>query len=114
MNTPQAVDRLPWRPHPTSKGVEIKPMVTRKKTGSDVTCMLVLIPAGANVQEHNHAGQADILYPLEGKGRMWIQGEEPFDLMPGIIVHVPACTPHKIFEVKETLLIYDVFQPALF
>jgi quercetin dioxygenase-like cupin family protein len=114
MDIPQSVDNLPWRPHPIAKGVKIKPLITREDTGSDVTCMLVQVPAGVNVPEHIHDDQADILYPLEGKGRMWIQGQAPFDLVPGIIVHVPAGTPHKIEEVEETLLVYDVFQPALF
>jgi quercetin dioxygenase-like cupin family protein len=109
----QKVDTVPWLPHPTAKGVEIKPLVSRKDTGLNVTCMLVRVPAGVDVPEHVHPDQSDILYPLEGKARMWVAGGESFILQPGTIVRVPQNTPHKIYEVTEPLLIYDVFQPAL-
>jgi len=113
MDIMQKVDALPWLPHPTAKGVKIKPMVSHKDTGLNVTCMLVQVPAGAEVPEHVHPDQADILYPLEGKARMWVAGGDGFDLQPGVIVRVPQNTPHKIYDVTQSLLIYDVFQPAL-
>jgi quercetin dioxygenase-like cupin family protein len=80
-----------WRPHPVAKGVTIKPLVTKSEDGLNVTCMLVKIPAGVEVPEHIHAGT--------------------FPLKPGIVVRVPKGTKHKIFNVAEELLIYDVFQP---
>jgi quercetin dioxygenase-like cupin family protein len=113
MEITEKVDALPWVMHPTAKGVEIKPLVSQKDTGLDVTCMLVSVPQGVEVPEHVHPGQVDILYPLQGKARMWVAGGEIFDLEPGVIVRVPRNTPHKIFDVTEALLIYDVFQPAL-
>jgi quercetin dioxygenase-like cupin family protein len=109
----QNVDALPWLPHPKAKGVKIKPLVSRKDTGLNVTCMLVQVPAGIEVPGHVHPDQADILFPLEGKARMWVAGCDGFDLQPGVIVRVPPNTPHKIYDVTQALLIYDVFQPAL-
>ena len=107
------VDHISWQPHPTANGVEIKPLISKKEDSLNVTCMLVSVPAGTEVPEHIHENQDDILYPLKGNAAMWIEGKETFSLEPGVIVRVPKGTKHKIFEVTEDLLIYDVFSPAL-
>jgi quercetin dioxygenase-like cupin family protein len=100
-----------WRPHPVAKGVTIKPLVTKSEDGLNVTCMLVKIPAGVEVSEHIHEEQVDILYPIQGQAEMLVEGAGTFPLKPGIVVRVPKGTKHKIFNVAEELLIYDVFQP---
>lgn len=102
-----------WLPHPTAKNVSIKPLVSEKEDGVGVTCMLVRIPAGMEVPEHIHEEQDDILYPLEGRAVMWVEGTRPFPLEPGVIVRVPKGTKHKIEQVSEDVLLYDVFSPAL-
>ena len=107
------LDSISWLPHQIAQGVRIKPMITQKEDNLDVTCMLVDIPAGAEVPEHVHETQDDILYPLSGKGTMWIDGAGEFTLEPGQIIRVPKDTKHKITRVTEALLIYDVFCPAL-
>jgi quercetin dioxygenase-like cupin family protein len=107
----KTVEDIPWRPHPVAKGVTIKPLVTKKEDDLNVTCMLVKIPPGAEVPEHIHEEQVDILYPIRGLAEMVVEGAGQFALKPGIIVRVPRGTKHKIFNVTEELLIYDVFQP---
>ena len=106
-------DAMSWMPHPIAEGVSIKKLVTKKKHEADVTCLLVSVPKGKEVPEHVHEKQVDILYPLKGKAMMWVEGGEAFDLKPGIIVRVPKGTRHKIFDVSEDLVIYDVFWPSL-
>ena len=113
MKADRSVESIAWRPHPTADGVEIKPMISKGEHGLDVTCMLVRVPAGKEVPEHIHAEQDDILYPLKGKATMWVEGTGEFSLEPGVIVKVPPGTKHKITDVEEELLIYDVFFPAL-
>ena len=108
-----SVDSISWLPHQFAAGVRIKPLVTQKEDLLDVTCMLVDVPAGIEVPEHIHETQDDILYPLSGKGVMWIDGEGEFTIEPGLIIRVPKGTRHKITAVTEALLIYDVFFPAL-
>jgi len=105
-------DSLSWAPHPIAEGVEIKPLVTKKNDGLDVTCVLVKIPAGKEIPEHIHEAQADILYPLQGSAQMYVEGAGSFQLKPGMVVRVPMGARHKISNVTEALLIYDVFQPA--
>lgn len=104
---------IPWSPHPVAAGVEIKPMISMGEHGLDVTCMLVRVPAGKEVTEHIHAEQDDILYPLEGKAMMWVEETGEFSLVPGVVVKVPPGKKHKITDVEEDLLLYDVFFPAL-
>lgn len=107
------IDDLPWKPHSLAEGVMIKPLVTKSATGADVTCMLVKIPAGAYIPEHVHETQEDIVYPLSGKGKMFVEGTGEFDLAPGIIVRVPKGRKHRVFDVTEELTVFDVFSPAL-
>jgi quercetin dioxygenase-like cupin family protein len=113
METCREVEKIPWMPHPVLKEIGVKPLITKKDLGLDVTCMLVRVPAGQEVPEHVHETQDDILYPLEGHATMWVDGTGTFPLRPGVIVRVPVNTKHRIYDVKESLLVYDVFCPAL-
>jgi len=113
MKTHCLVDSISWLPHQLAPGVRIKPMITQKEHQLGVTCMLVDIPAGIDIPEHIHETQDDILYPLSGKGIIWIDGEGEFPIEPGLIIRVPKGTRHKITAVTEAMLIYDVFFPAL-
>lgn len=108
----RSVDKISWMPHPTATGVEIKPLITKREQGLDVTCMLVNVPRGTEVPVHIHDGQDDILYPMKGRARMWVEGTGEFALEPGIIVRVPKGVEHRIFDVREDLTVYDVFCPA--
>lgn len=109
----QFVETISWQPHPTAEGVSIKPLVSKKKENTNVTCMLVQVPKGKEVSEHIHQEQDDILFPLKGNATMWVDGNGSFSLEPGVIVRVPRGTKHKIIEIKEDLLIYNVFYPCL-
>jgi len=113
MKTHCLVDSFSWLPHQLAPGVRIKPMITLKEHQLGVTCMLVDIPVGIDIPEHIHETQDDILYPLSGKGIMWIDGEGEFPIEPGLIIRVPKGVRHKITDVTEAMLIYDVFFPAL-
>jgi len=107
------VEKLLWESHPFAQGVRIKPLISEKNDGINVTCMLVQIPKGKEVPEHIHDRQDDILYPIKGKGVIWVEGSGSYSLEPGVVVRVPKGTKHKIVEIKEELLLYDVFSPAL-
>ncbi len=107
------IDEIPWKPHPVVPGVSIKPLISSKEHNLNVTCMLVNVPVGNVVPEHIHQEQDDILFPLQGKAVMWVEGVGDFSLEPGVIVRVPKGKKHKIADVVEELLIYDVFFPAL-
>jgi quercetin dioxygenase-like cupin family protein len=108
----KTVGDISWRPHPIAEGVNIKPLATKSEDDLNVTCMLLRIPPGKEIPEHIHEEQVDILYPMQGESEMYVEGTGTFPLKPGIVVRVPKGTKHKISNVTEELLIYDVFQPA--
>jgi len=108
----KTIDEISWRPHPLVKEVNIKPLATKSEDGLNVTCMLVRVPAGIEIPEHIHEEQVDILYPIQGKAQIGVEEAGTFSLKPGCIVRVPKGTKHRIFNVTEELVVYDVFQPA--
>jgi quercetin dioxygenase-like cupin family protein len=113
MEINRKTDDIAWAPHPVAQGISIKPLISSKEHNLNVTCMLVKVPVGKEVPEHVHEAQDDILFPLYGKAVMWVEGAGDFSLEPGVIVRVPKGKRHRIGDVVEELLIYDVFCPAL-
>lgn len=106
------VDDLSWEPHPLAENVKIKPLVTKRDDDLNVSCILVKVPAGIEIIEHTHEEQVDILFPLRGSAEMFVEGTGIFALKPGVMVRVPKGAKHRIFNVTEELIVYDVFHPA--
>jgi quercetin dioxygenase-like cupin family protein len=106
------VDELSWDPHPFADGVKIKPLVTKRDDDLNVSCLLVKVPVGIEIAEHTHEEQVDILYPLRGRAEMYVDQTGTFALKPGVVVRVPKGAKHRIFNVTDELIIYDVFHPA--
>ncbi len=107
-------ETLPWEPHPTVEGVSIRRMITSAEFGSESpSIIMVRIPAGVEVPDHVHEGSEDILFILEGRGTMWIDGIGDLVLRKERVVRVPRNTTHRIFDVAEDLLVYDVFSPGI-
>ena len=107
------LEDLEWQPHPMLEGVKIKLLLSKKRDNADVTCYLVSVPKGGDVAEHVHEESDDIIYPLKGKAKMFIEGDGEFDLVPGVFVRVPKNTKHRVYDIEEDLLIYDVFVPPI-
>ena len=104
---------LEWADHPFLP-IQIKVFLAQKSDRSDITCFLVKIPRGQEIPEHIHETQEDIIFLLHGRGKMWIEGVGNFTIMPGTFVRVPKNTKHRIYDVTEEILNYDVFSPPLF
>jgi quercetin dioxygenase-like cupin family protein len=104
---------LQWSPHPFLP-VQIKNFLTRKDDRADLTIFLVSIPAGKEIPEHVHETQEDIIFIMAGKAKMWIDGIGEFPLEKGTFIRVPKNTKHRIYNVTEDILNYDVFTPPLF
>lgn len=104
---------IPWQPHPFLP-IQIKPFLTRQHDQSEITCFLVKIPVGEEIPEHVHETQEDIIFILAGQAKMWIEGKGDFDLTPGTFIRVPPSTRHRLYNVQQEILNYDVFVPPLF
>lgn len=109
----RCLESLPWEPHPTFPGVFRKLMLTGGSHGAPLTCMLVKVPAGGGIPEHTHPESEDIILPLSGRAKMFVEGEGTHTLEPGAWVRVPKDTRHRIFEVEETVTLYDIFVPPI-
>ena len=59
----------------------------------DVTVYRVTFGKGAHTNWHTHS-QGQVLYFLEGKGRVQIEGQEIINANPGDVVEIPANTRH--------------------
>jgi quercetin dioxygenase-like cupin family protein len=104
---------LKWVPHPFLS-IQIMHLLSKKDDQADITCFLVKVPKGKSIEEHVHETQEDIIYVMKGKGRMWVDGVGDFALEPGTFIRVPKNTRHRMYDVTEDLLNFDVFSPPLF
>jgi quercetin dioxygenase-like cupin family protein len=104
---------LAWGPHP-SLPIQIKPFLSKKADGAEITVFLVRLPAGKEIPEHVHETQEDVIFIVAGRARMWVDGVGDFLLEPGTFVRVPKNTRHRMYDVTEDILNYDVFTPPLF
>lgn len=107
-------EKVEWIKHPKFEGVSYRPFLTKEQHNSNITCVLVKTPKGVTIPEHIHEGTEDIIYPIKGKGKIFIKGMGVFPMVPNVFIRVPKDTPHYVFDVEETLLVYDVFNPATF
>jgi len=64
------ISDLPEEPHPFLRGVTMKTLLSRRDDNAGATCIIVRCPAGSEIEEHAHEGQDDIIYVLEGEGKI--------------------------------------------
>ena len=63
------VNDLPWEPHPVFRDLVTRKLLTHKKDNLDLSFLMVKFKEGFDIPAHVHE-QDDIIYHLEGKGRM--------------------------------------------
>jgi quercetin dioxygenase-like cupin family protein len=107
-----SLEEMDWQSHPLNECAQVKRMVSQADEAK-VSILLVKIPKGEGIPEHVHEHSSDILFTLSGVARMSVEGLEEIELKEGMLVAVPPDTRHRIFDVKEELLLYDVFVPPL-
>jgi quercetin dioxygenase-like cupin family protein len=102
-----------WEDHfMTDKG-KIRWIYTREKDESPITVMQIRLDKGVTLPDHVHRDQPDLIYVIEGKATMFIDGVGLFPVEPGMVIQVPPNTKHAIRNVEQDLLIYNVFAPAM-
>ncbi|MBN1103135.1 MAG: cupin domain-containing protein [Deltaproteobacteria bacterium] len=105
-------DVIEWRPHPMNHRLKMGFLITKEKDGVELTCIRGMIPRGESVPEHTHSVH-DILYPISGKGKIWVAGIGESEIRKGVLVHVPPGVGHRIYDVTEDLELFDVFSGPL-
>jgi len=48
---------------------KVEYLLAKRDDGSDITCVLLMIPEDAEVPEHLHEDNVSIIYPLSGNSR---------------------------------------------
>lgn len=99
---------IEWKSHPMNHRLMMGLLLTNKEDGVGFTLIRGHIPIGETVAEHSHDFH-DILYPLSGKGKIWVEGVGDLELTKGVLVHVPPGTSHKLYDVTEDLELLDIF-----
>ena len=102
-----------WEPHFMTDDGKIKWIYTKEKDDSSITVMQIRLTEEPIRPYHVHPDQPDLIYILEGKATMFIDGVGEFPAEAGMVVQVPRNTTHAIRNVEEDILLYNVFAPGI-
>ncbi len=78
--------------------------------GAPLSASLLALPAGANVAEHVHAGETEMLYILDGSGTMTIAGQA-VAVTPTSVIQIPPGTKHA-FTATANVRALQIYTPA--
>jgi len=106
-------NEIKWEPHPQLKNAKVAYLLSRRDENVDLSCFLVNVPAGTEVEKHIHEDSDDIIYVIKGKAKMWIDKVGDVPMVEGSFIRIPKGLWHLAHDVEEDLLIYDVFYPFL-
>ena len=104
---------IQWEPHPQLEKVKVGYLLSNRDEKADLTCFFVSSPVGTQMEKHSHDDSDDIAYVIKGKAKVWIDqiGEVP--LAKGVFVRIPKGVPHRVYDIEEDLLTYNVLHPFL-
>lgn len=103
---------IPFTPHASFPGVELKHLITGKDTQGRFSYHLVRIAPYHKIGEHLHETQLETHEIINGLGTCTYNGHT-FNYHPGVIAILPEGTPHEIEAGEEGLFLFAKFIPAL-
>ncbi|UCB50009.1 MAG: cupin domain-containing protein [Deltaproteobacteria bacterium] len=106
-------NEISWEPHPQLADAKVAYLLSNRDEKADLTCLLVHLPAGTQVEKHTHDHSDDIVYVVKGKGRMWIDEVGDVPMVEGTFIRIPKGVLHQPHHIEEDLVAYDVFYPFL-
>ncbi|OPY11259.1 MAG: Cupin domain protein [Syntrophaceae bacterium PtaB.Bin038] len=106
-------DERKWEPHPQVPRVEVSYLLSKRADQVDMTSALVHLPVGAQAEKHLHENSDDIIYVLQGKAKMWVDGIGDVPLVAGTFLRIPKGTMHQPLDIEEDFIAYDIWYPAL-
>ncbi len=102
-----------WDPHPQLPGIEVAYLMSQRVDRVGITCALVHLPVGSQVDKHVHEHSDDIIYVVQGKAKMWIEGIGDVPLGTGSFLRIPKGVQHQPHDIEEDFIAYDTWYPAL-
>ena len=106
-------DEIKWEPHPQLASAKVGYFLSNRDEKADLTCMLVHLPVGTEVEKHIHENSDDIIYVVKGKATMWIDQVGDVPMVEGAFIRIPKGVLHQPHDIEEDILAYDVFYPFL-
>jgi mannose-6-phosphate isomerase-like protein (cupin superfamily) len=104
-----AGEDIAWTPHPQFANVCLAWLMRRSADTPPLSCALVEMPPEAEVPEHIHAHDDDILYVLRGRALMWIEGRGDIPLETGGFCRIPAGTRHRPHSFSGGFLAFNIW-----
>ena len=106
------MDKVDWKKHPINEKVDLGFLITKKEDRLDFTCIVAKVPRGQTIPQHHHEVQ-DVIVPLCGKGKFWIEGQGEFEFKKGVVLNIPPGVAHRLYDVTEDIEIFDVYIPSI-
>jgi quercetin dioxygenase-like cupin family protein len=78
--------------------------------GAPFAASVLALAAGANVPEHVHAGETELLYILEGSATMTVAGQ-PIAVTPTSVIQIPPNTKHAV-SASTNVRALQLYTPA--
>lgn len=104
-------DQIAWTPHPRFPGVRIAWLMQRARGEAPFDCALVRMPPDAEVFEHVHAAESDVLYVLGGRATMSVAGVGDIALSRGSFLRIPPGVAHRPHSFADNFTAFN-FWPA--
>jgi quercetin dioxygenase-like cupin family protein len=95
-------------------GGEVRRIVTKEKTGMDLTFSKGFAMPGFGHGMHSHDDQDEVIFCLEGGGTMTVEGHGDIEYRPGMVIVIPRGVKHANKNTNDTELhVVTMFNPAL-
>ena len=69
-------NEINWEPHPQLANAKVAYLLSQRDEKADLTCLLVHLPAGTEVEKHTHDDSDDIVYVVKGKGKICLPDDK--------------------------------------
>ncbi len=102
---------IQWQDHPRMRLGQFKVFYSKEKHGSLATIQVIKVQKGGGNDLHVHEESDDILYILSGRAKMEIEGVGAVEMRKGSCIRIPKNVKHRIYDVAEELIAFDVFAP---
>lgn len=111
-NTTISFGDIPWSPHPTFEGVELKHIITSQQTNGQFSYHLVKIAPSKKIGNHVHDKQLETHEVISGNGTC-LNNSTEIAYAPGVISIFPIGSPHEVIAGSDGLYLFAKFIPAL-
>lgn len=107
-----AASDIRWNPHPKFKGVSLKHLITGKDTNGKLSCHMVRVEPGCELESHVHADQWELHEVIRGSGMAVLDGKT-MEYASGKAAVIPTGKTHSVRAMDDGLVLLAKFFPAL-